>query len=668
MAVLGIDSRWHAGEKEIHQMLGVPEGDNPTYPGLGPQYRRRIQDSPLMAVGTLDEQGRPWTTIWGHTAGFCRPIGPGVLGAQVPADNIYDPVLHELFAVHTSDAREKRFVDDLLVKPTGGKTISALSIDLETRDRVKIAGRLVAGSVFTEQHGQADGGQPNGPQRVVQMALEVTETLGNCPKYLNKKHITPAPVSKESSSVPILQSKGTGLPLSEEAVALIQKSDLFFISSKHGDGSMDTNHRGGPPGLLGVYQNAAAEQGGVSLVYPEYSGNRLYQTLGNLRTDPYAGLVIPDFETGDALYLTGRADILIGDRAAMYLPRTKLAVRIKVEEARFVTNALSFRGEFIDHSPYNPPARSVITPGTPGKALPSSEPGAMATATLLKQEKITPTIHRFVFKLTPFIDKRGRPKSQLKAWTPGQYATFDFGPELDNGWSHMNDQEPQSLNDDFVRTFTISAPPAAELVGPDGTFKPGVSAVQLEITARVHGPATKLLSKWSTRVPLELPVLSFGGTEGFELPLTDNGKEIVFVAAGVGITPLLAQASRLRDSPNAKNILVVWSLKSSDLGLAIRAFDGIPGMQDVTALYVTGDIRSEEAIGNVRALMDRGVQVRHGRVTQDVLRGRTHGEDTGTPSDWQIRRAFYCCTGPEMMKTLVQWLDGAEVHYESFNY
>ncbi|ERS96522.1 hypothetical protein HMPREF1624_06726 [Sporothrix schenckii ATCC 58251] len=99
---------------------------------------------------------------------------------------------------------------------------------------------------------------------------------------------------------------------------------------------MDTNHRGGSPGFLRV-----ADEGGQSpnhtaltLVYPEFSGNRLYQTLGNLKVNPLVGVVIPDFETGNV-------------------------------------------------------------------------------------------------------------------WQAGQYITLDFGTELDLGWSHMRDDDPQSLNDDF---------------------------------------------------------------------------------------------------------------------------------------------------------------------------------------------------------------------------
>ncbi|KAK8085019.1 hypothetical protein PG997_006290 [Apiospora hydei] len=570
---------WHAGERAIHQtLLGARERprDNPTYPGLAPSYGYRVQSSPLVAFGTLDRDGRPWTTIWGGEAGFCRPVAQGVLGVRGAAvDARFDPVLDALFGGGTGQGGVQ---DGEVVRPEGGKVMSSLSIDLETRDRVKLAGRMVAGAVsLTAQDGAlAD----------LQMAFQVTESLGNCPKYLNKKRIVP------QTPHPQLASQGRlGLPLSNEAIEHVHKADLFFISSKHGAAdngseaeSMDTNHRGGPAGLVRVFRNDESE--GVTLVYPEYSGNRLYQTLGNLQTDPSVGLAIPDFETGDVLYLTGRASILIGGKAAAYLPRTKLAVRIDVQEARFVKDGLPFRGSAIDYSPYNPPVRRLATEKPPPEAT-ANESG-LGTARLVAREETTPTISRYVFQLS--LSSPNSTTSSTKPaslWHAGQHVTLDFGPELDHGWSHMRDDNPQSLNDDFVRTFTVSSPPPSPPTSPD--------PVEFEITARRHGPVTALLAKWNLRVPLELPVLGFGGEEAFRLPVLaqaaeNNGAETpsqrttsVFVAGGVGITPLMAQASDVLSSSHydddaIRPLKLLWSLRREDLALAVKVLEKDPAL------------------------------------------------------------------------------------------
>lgn len=216
---------FHSGEIEIHNLLKVPPLENPTSPGLPFPYHRRILNSPLLALGTLDSRLRPWTTVWGGQRGFANVIAPDILGVSSEVSK-FDPVYQALW-----DGGEK------------DRAMSGLAIDLENRDRVKIMGRMVAGAV--------DG------QRV-QMAMLVTESLGNCPKYLNKKTISPHDVKKAE----LLRKD---FPLCNKAVELLGRADLFFLSSTNGE-SMDTNHRGGKPGFVRILKNNEDE---LVLVYPE---------------------------------------------------------------------------------------------------------------------------------------------------------------------------------------------------------------------------------------------------------------------------------------------------------------------------------------------------------------------------------------------------------------
>lgn len=635
-------SQFHPGEQAIQQLLRIPFRQNPTHHGLPTHLAYRVAQSPLVAFGALDREGRPWATVWGGEAGFAQPVAQNVLGVRATADASHDPVLQALFA----DAETGEVVDDAVVKPDGnsegggeGRLMAGLSIDLATRDRVKIAGRVLVGTAKRTEPGVAD----------LQLAMGVEESLGNCPKYLNKKHITPRIPN------PRLVTEGVGAPLPRDAIDLIAKADLFFIASKHGNHSMDANHRGGAPGFVRVLRNEGAEGGGVTLIYPEFSGNRLYQTLGNLNTDPLAGLVFPDFDTGDVLYVTGRATILVGEKAAACMPRTKLAVRVDMAEARFVRDGLLFRGRVVDYSPYNPAVRRLAA-----EKAPLGEEAAgdgIATATLVRRTRLTPTISRYVFRLGGFGKRR------VKAWRPGHHVTLDFAAELDAGYSHMRDDDPQSLNDDFVRTFTVSRPLDPEAVdAASGLLRDDVEP-EFEITVRRHGPATGLLERWNTRVPLEIPVLGFGGAEGFRLGgggVEDGeGKGVtqVFVAAGVGITPLMAQAARILETDEGKRLRVLWSLKGEDLPLAVDVLEGIRGLGSVTKLFVTGKVGVEERdlIAKIQGL---GAKVLERRIkADDVLAEGEKGS-----------RKYYCCTGPDMMKILLKWAEGEEVAYESFEY
>ncbi|KAI9151844.1 hypothetical protein HJFPF1_09055 [Paramyrothecium foliicola] len=590
-------SQWHEGEAAMQERLKVPLMENPTAAGLPMSYVWRVADSSLVAVGTLDEQGRPWTTVWGGRIGFAGQVAQDVVGFNTDVDAQYDPVLEAFWEGSPRDGGD-------VVQPNQGrgKMMSAVAINLTSRDRVKLGGNMVAGA-----RTGADG---------VQVAMHVTESLGNCPKYINKKIIEPHPVNPKLIS--------DQLPLPAEAVELVGRADVLFLSSSNNE-AMDTNIRGGAPGFMRVIKNT---EDGVELIFPEFSGNRYYQNVGNLKINPRVGVVIPDFTTSDALYVTGVASILVDDEASSLMARTKLAVKITVTAARYVKSSLPFRGTFVDKSPYTPPVRYLIAEKGPLVAESQSQ---VIEAKLTGRTSITPSISRFTFGLSSS-------KGPIPAWEAGQYITFDFAPELDNGYSHMRDDDPQSINDDFVRTFTVSSP-------PDGKS-------DIEVTLRRNGPATGLLWRHNLAVPLDVPVLGFGGEESFRL--SKSSSPAVFVAGGVGITPVLAQAPAVLASGTSADggprLRVLWSLRAEDLPLAVDSFDRIKGLGQVTTIFVSGDIEKDGVADVVEKLRGEGAKVHNRRLGSDDVDGLK-----------KKGNKFYLCTGPAFLKKLEEWLDGEDL-------
>lgn len=275
----------------------------------------------------------------------------------------------------------------------------------------------------------------------------------------------------------------------------------------------------------------------------------------------------------------------------------------------------------MEASPYNPPVRQLFTE----QQQPLSQaPHSAGAATLLRREIVTPTIARFIFSLEP-----------AAKWEAGQYVTLDFAPELDVGWSHMRDDEPQSLNDDYVRTFTVSNPPGSGKV--------------IEITARKHGPVTGFLWRWNLKAPLEIPVLGFGGEEAFRLGR--RGVEEVFVAAGVGITPLLAQAGGVLESGG--KLKVLWSVRGVDLKLVKDVCERVAGLADVLRVFVTG------SVGDVGNALVQDVEALGATVERRRLKEGDVKEGAGA-------RRFFLCTGPEMLRILTGWLEGEDVVWEDF--
>ncbi|KAJ5671809.1 Riboflavin synthase-like beta-barrel [Penicillium longicatenatum] len=587
---------WHDGEETVHHLLKVPDVDNPSVPFLSPRAGDFLQRAPLVALGTLDAEGRPWSTLWGGQAGFAGPIAESIIGLRALVDTKGDPVVKELLGNHNGRTSEN-------VSLPAEKMVSGLAIDLENRLRVKLFGRMMAGSLN------------NGDVAQAQLVVKIEESLGNCPKYLNKKHIVPA------QSAPIILSDKP--QLTQAAIELLSRADMIFVSSAHGQTDMDTNHRGGPPGFVRVESNNPS---GAVLVYPEYSGNRLYQTLGNLQVNPRAGWVIPDFESGDVLYVTGNTQILVGKEAAKVLPRSNLAIRLTITAARYVQNGLAFRGEPGELSPYNPAVRFLPTE----KGAPATEGAGDMTATLIKKETITPTINRLRFRVS---------SSNPISWIPGQYATISFEEELNMGYSHMRDDDPSSLNDDFIRTFTVSSYPGRDL-----------PANEFELMVRLHGKVTDYLFHANERAGLEVPLKGFGGT--FRLP-TDNDTIVPFVAGGIGITPLIGQLPDL----DIGRLRLFWSVSVYDMALVHDLFQRWPQLATSTTLFVTGpSLDIDDCLRSVHDI----IQAFSARI--EARRMQANDLDHSLADVW------YLCAGTGLQQRVLTWLKGKKIVYEDFNY
>ena len=592
------------------KVMHAPNMGNPTVPALSPQLANHMQIAPLIAIGTLDKERRPWTTLWGNgDNGFARPVGQDIIGIRTPVTGQHDPVIEELFG--------KEAKGDIIREEGKGRMVSGLTIDLETRKRTKMYGRMVAGALSIREDEATDHEEHVAE---VQLVLKIEQSLGNCPKYLNKKHMVAA------LAKPQLVSDSMKLP--QQALDIIEKADLFFISSSQHDQDMDTNHRGGPQGFMRVVSN---DESGAVVVYPEYSGNRLYQTLGNLYLNPLAGICVPDFETGDMLYFTGTTEILVGKDAAALLPRSNLAVKLKITAARFVANALPFRGVEGERSPYNPNVRYLPSE----KAPTSSQDAELQQATLLSQTKLAPSISRFRFAL-----------QNAASYKPGQYVTLDLSEQLDQGYSHMRNDDPQSINDDFVRTFTVSSLPGAP---PDPVRR--LKDDEFEITIRKVGAVTNHLfrhlgkeSRERGMHELEVGVKGFGG----EFEIQQEGDErICFIAAGVGVTPVLPSLWSIDYS----RLKVLWSVRKADIGLVKDTIERHHELLQSLNLFVTD---AEEGVTEVEELKSMGVNVQARRMAK---------------SDFDLDFSkYYLCTPVPLRKQLQEWLPGKSLVFEDFNF
>ena len=168
---------WHEGERRMHSLLHVPDQENPTSRGLTPYGIHMLRTSPLLAIGTLDREGRPWTTLLGGEPGFAQYLGQSVLmGVKTVAEGMFDPVVSTLI-----DTLEN---GDIAHHEANSRIFSGLAIDLATRSRVKLSGKIIAARL---EHDPAAGNRVGD----LQLIAKIEESLGR-PNYPSSSctHVT----------------------------------------------------------------------------------------------------------------------------------------------------------------------------------------------------------------------------------------------------------------------------------------------------------------------------------------------------------------------------------------------------------------------------------------------------------------------------------------------
>ncbi|MFD0852627.1 pyridoxamine 5'-phosphate oxidase family protein, partial [Actinomadura adrarensis] len=171
----------------------------------------------------------------------------------------------------------------------------------------------------------------NGRAEPTSDGLRVTldQIYSNCPKYIQKRTHR-----WEPSSVPGTPRRSR--ELTDDQRKFIAEADTFFIATADRDGNADASHRGGDPGFVQVLSPTV-------LRWPDYVGNAMFNTLGNLEVNPSAGLLFPDWRTGTTLQLTGIARTDWDPEHAAVIPGAQRLVEFTVTHAIEIPAAAPLR-------------------------------------------------------------------------------------------------------------------------------------------------------------------------------------------------------------------------------------------------------------------------------------------------------------------------------------
>lgn len=262
---MSIDSPYHEGELAVQQRSDASEMARINAGAIDKTILggalRFIEQQPMLVIGSMDAQGRVWTSVLSGNPGFIRALDDHTL---------------ELDISQPRCAEDDPLWNNLLENPNLG----LLVIELGSRRRIRING--VVGKTSAEH-----------------ILIDVDRAYPNCPKYIqrrNWKSLQPEQAIRVTSST-------FGERLTDAHKALIADADTFFVASVHPEHGADASHRGGHSGFVQIVS-------GQQLRIPDFAGNSMFNTLGNIASYPYAGLIFIDFERRRLLQLTGKAEIL----------------------------------------------------------------------------------------------------------------------------------------------------------------------------------------------------------------------------------------------------------------------------------------------------------------------------------------------------------------------
>lgn len=453
-------SPFHRGEIAMQTTVGVAKrmeklGQQVIRDFMPDQHREFFAQLPFVVLGAVDSSGDAWATLIAGCPGFMQSPDPQTLELEVVPDP-RDPAVAGL---------------------DGGSAIGLLGIELHTRRRNRMNGH-----VNTCETGR--------------FAVKVEHAFGNCPQYIRLREwqIVRDPDDHTAAPTPLELD-----PRDPRVRAAITAADTFFVASYIDDETgrhVDASHRGGKAGFVRFNDDG-------SLTIPDFAGNLHFNTLGNFLVNPRAGLVFPNFATGEMLQLTGAAEVV--------LESPEIAAFEGAERFwTFRPRRTVLREEAL-------PLRFVVQPnGTSPNSLMTGD--WQQARSRLAAEKLRSSWRPF--RVADIVEESTVIRSlylepadgeDIIVHEPGQHLPIRVHPEPGG--------------DPAMRTYTLSSAPS------DGFYRLSVKR-EGRVSNHLHGLAIGDL------IEVRAPAGSFTIA-----PL--EPRPAVMLAAGIGITPILAMLRTL---------------------------------------------------------------------------------------------------------------------------
>ena len=113
--------------------------------------------------------------------------------------------------------------------------------------------------------------------------------------------------------------------IDEDDRLFIESCDMVFIATADADGHPNCSYKGGEPGFVRVLDER-------TIAWPNYDGNGMYLSMGNLLVNPNVGLLFINFEQRRRVRLNGVASLVDDDPLLAEYPEAQFLVRVHAEQ------------------------------------------------------------------------------------------------------------------------------------------------------------------------------------------------------------------------------------------------------------------------------------------------------------------------------------------------
>jgi predicted pyridoxine 5'-phosphate oxidase superfamily flavin-nucleotide-binding protein len=164
-----------------------------------------------------------------------------------------------------------------------------------------------------------------------------------------------------------------GDTIGERDKQFIESRDMFFLATADEHGFPNCSYKGGDPGFVRVVDEH-------TVAFPNYDGNGMYLSMGNVLVNPNVGMLFIDFERGRRMRLNGIASIDANDPLMSEFLEAQFIVRVRAREVfpncpRYIHKyQLVERSTFVPHADCETPVPDWKRTEWARDALPANDP------------------------------------------------------------------------------------------------------------------------------------------------------------------------------------------------------------------------------------------------------------------------------------------------------